>query len=115
MQLTQQQQPCTASLLRLNLISLLVLLASTSSTVTYASSPDAWIEFRKDVGKTCKEATSRFIKNPKVIVDPFGSQSYGLAIARGRSAYISKDKIEIICIYDKQSKKVEIGSELTIP
>ncbi len=114
MQLTKQQQPCTSNLLRLNLISLLIL-ASTSSTITYASSPEAWQEFRKDVEKKCKAATSRAITNPTVIVDPFGSQSYGLAIVRGKSAYDNKHKLEIICVYDKKSKTVEIGSELKIP
>lgn len=115
MQLTQQQQPCTSSLLRLNLMSLLVLLASTSSTITYASSNDAWQKFRTEVEKTCKAATSSLIKNPKMIVDPFGSESYGLAIVRGKSAYDNKHKLEIICVYDKKSKTVEIGSELKIP
>lgn len=114
MQLTKQQRPCSRSFLRLNLMSFLVLLASTNATVSYASTHEAWEEFRKDVEKTCKAATSDLIENPKVILDPFGSASFGLAIVRGKSTY-NKHKLEIICVYDKKSKAVEISGELKTP
>lgn len=109
MQVTQHHQPRSPGLLRLNLIRLLVLLASTSSTITYASSEEAWKEFAKDVEKACKTATNSSIKNAKVTVDPFGSESYGLAIVRGKSAYNNKHKLEIICVYDKKIKPSKLA------
>ncbi len=115
MQVTQHHQPRSPGLLRLNLIRLLVLLASASSTITYASSEEAWKEFAKDVEKTCKAATNSSIKNAKVTVDPYGSKSYGLAIVHGQSVHNKKTKLNIICVYDKKNKTVEIGSELTTP
>ena len=115
MKLTQHHKPYSTGLLHLNLTRLLVLLAGISSTVTYASSDDAWKAFGKDVEKACKTATNSSIKNAKVTVDPFGSESYGLAIVHGQSVHNKKTKLNIICVYDKKNKTVEIGSELTTP
>ncbi|MGQ5523402.1 hypothetical protein ACUHMQ_09085 [Chitinimonas sp. PSY-7] len=86
---------------------------STMSATANASSSDGWAEFRQDVTKACIAATKDQIKKPKVTVDPFGSESYGLALVQGQSAH-SKDVLSIICVYDKKTKKTEIGGELKL-
>ena len=94
-----------------------VLVAVTLSSLPItadASSSDAWEAFRQDVTKACIAATKGQIKKPKLTVDPFGSDSYGLALVQGQSAH-SKEVLSIICVYDKKSKKTEISGELTLP
>ncbi len=48
------------------------------------------------------------------VVDPFGSEHYGLALVTGRPKG-ANGFVTHICVYDKQSKAVEIGSELDTP
>lgn len=70
-----------------------------------ASSGDAWAEFAAEVETSCREATADLIADPTVVVDPFGSETYGLAIVSGETT-------SVICVFDKQDKTVEIGGEL---
>lgn len=72
-----------------------------------ASSGDAWAEFAAEVEEACRAATAEMITDPSVVVDPFGSESYGLAIVSGETA-------SIVCVFDKQTKAVEIGGELSV-
>ncbi|SFV37101.1 hypothetical protein SAMN05216456_2749 [Devosia crocina] len=76
-----------------------------SITAATASSGDAWAEFAAEVEKGCRAATADYFADPTVIVDPFGSESFGLAIVSG-------DTASIVCVFDKQTKTVEIGGEL---
>ncbi len=92
---------------------LVVGMLSVVSATANASSSDGWTEFRQDVTKACIAVTKDQIKKPKVTVDPFGSESYGLALVQGQSAH-SKDVLSIICVYDKKTKKTEIGGELKL-
>ena len=67
-----------------------------------ASSPAAWEAFEKDVGAKCLAAAqAQGMKAPEVIVHPLGTETYGLAVLREGG-----DKR--ICIYGKQTKKVEL-------
>jgi hypothetical protein len=67
-----------------------------------ASSPVAWEEFRADVREQCLQRAQRLgMKNPEVIVHPFGTQNYGIAVLREGA-----DKR--ICLYNKQQKTVEL-------
>ncbi|WP_137153052.1 hypothetical protein [Devosia sp. FKR38] len=81
-----------------------------SSGPAWAASDDAWAEFASEVEKSCLAATSDILKDGEAIVDPFGSESYGLAIVSGEAAPGAQRSI--ICVFDKQSKAVEIGGEL---
>lgn len=72
-----------------------------------AASDDAWAEFAKDVDTACRAATAEVIADPTVTVDPFGSETYGLAVVSGET-------FSIVCVYDKKTKAVEIGGELPI-
>ncbi|MDP1617300.1 hypothetical protein [Phenylobacterium sp.] len=67
-----------------------------------ASSPDAWNEFRAEVRAKClAQAQAQGMGSPDVVVHPFGSESYGIAVLRE-----GDDKR--ICIFDKRTKAVEL-------
>jgi hypothetical protein len=76
-----------------------------------ASSPDAWDAFRQEVAAACIAAAARLIENAAADVDPFGSESYGLALVHGK-AKGSDSEIRAICVFDKKTKAVELGGEL---
>ncbi len=86
------------------------LILAAAASQAFASSDDAWAEFAKDVTKACKAAVADSYVKPRVIVDPFGSEHYGLAIVTGKLK--AGGTGSHICVYDKVSKKVETGSEL---
>ncbi|WP_246748836.1 hypothetical protein [Rhizobium setariae] len=80
--------------------------------VAMASSEEEWKKMAADVEKQCTQAASDTFKKPQVAVDPTGSENYGLAIVYGRSKE-AKAPAAIICVYDKKTMKVELGSELS--
>jgi hypothetical protein len=77
-----------------------------------ASAPDAWAAFREEVMAACLEAAKPLFETAVADVDPFGSQSYGLALVHGKAKGADAE-IKAICVFDKKSKKAEIGGELT--
>ena len=92
------------------LIATALVLVPLSSTVL-ASSDDAWEEFAKDVAAKCTALAEGRIEQPKVVVDPFGTESYGVAILTGKA--VGADAIvSSICVYDKKSQAAELGGEL---
>jgi hypothetical protein len=76
-----------------------------------ASSEEAWKEFAADVEAKCRQAAAASIADARAVVDPFGSAHYGLALVTGRPKG-ANGFVTHICVYDKQSKAAEIGSEL---
>ncbi len=78
-----------------------------------AASDDAWAEFRQDVETKCLEAARPMFETAGATVDPFGSESYGLALIEGK-AVGADAQIASICVYDKREKTVEIGGELAL-
>lgn len=82
------------------------------ATTAAASSEDAWDQFRKDVHDACVALAPK--DGETVIeVNPFGSESYGVALIVHT---INDDAAErYVCIYDKQSKKAEITGEFAPP
>ncbi|WP_051134287.1 hypothetical protein [Methylocystis sp. ATCC 49242] len=74
-----------------------------------AASPDAWEEFRANVKKACAKLAAAELENPSIWVDPFGTESYGVAIAKGPSKY-DKSQQEVVCVFDKRSEKAEATS-----
>jgi hypothetical protein len=92
---------------------IVLLAASTGAAGTAAAaSGDAWGAFRADVAKACVAASKGLIQNGKALVDDFGSETYGLAVVSGR-AVGAKATISTICVYDKKTKKAEIGGEIS--
>ena len=77
----------------------------------FASSDDAWAEFAKDVAAKCTALAEGRIEQPKVVVDPFGTESYGVAILTGK-AVGADATVSSICVYDKKNQAAEIGGEL---
>ncbi|WP_077962904.1 hypothetical protein [Ensifer adhaerens] len=84
-----------------------VLVASSAA----ASSGDAWETFRAEVSQTCLAAASS-LEKASAVVDPFGSESFGLALVIGTPKG-SDTAVTQICVFDKQKKTVELGGELT--
>lgn len=81
------------------------------SSPALASSDDAWDAFAKDVAAKCTVLAEGRIEQPKVVVDPFGTESYGVAILTGKA--VGADAVvSSICVYDKKSQAAEIGGEL---
>jgi hypothetical protein len=88
----------------------IALLVLTLAGVTGASaaSGDAWAEFATEVETACLAGTADYFPDgATATVDPFGSESFGLAI-------VSSDAASIICVFDKQTKAVQIGGELPV-
>ncbi len=81
-------------------------------SVSFASSDDAWEAMRADVSAKCLEAAAGSIEAPQAVVDPFGSESFGLALVSGKPKG-ADGRISQICVYNKQTKAVELGGELT--
>lgn len=75
-----------------------------------ASSDDAWAILAAEVEESCLDATKDVFSDAKAVVDPFGSESFGLAVVSGTTS--GGTSASIICVFDKQSKVVEIGGEL---
>lgn len=73
---------------------------------------EAWSEFATEVEDTCLVAVGDIVSDASVVVDPFGSESYGLAIVSGRTA--DDGAVSVICVFDKITRTVEIGGELAI-
>lgn len=53
------------------------------------------------------------IEAPQAIVDPYGSERFGLAIVTGK-AKGADATISHICVMDKETRTAELGSELTV-
>lgn len=87
------------------------LMAAALVTPALASSDDAWAAMRKSVETACLKAAAPNMDGAKATVDPFGSESFGLALLRGK-AKGGKQAIMMICVYDKKKQTVELGTEL---
>ena len=51
------------------------------------------------------------LESAQAVVDPFGSESFGLAVLTGKASG-GDATVSYICIMDKQTGTVELGSEL---
>lgn len=95
--------------MRLTVLAFTLLLAASPAL---ASSDEAWAEFASEVETRCLEAAAPTLENAKAVVDPFGSERFGLAILTGK-AKGADATVSHICVMDKQTLTVELGSELT--
>lgn len=91
---------------------IVILTASLLPTAVLASTDDAWEALRADVSAKCLEAAAGSMEAPQAVVDPFGSESFGLALISGKPKG-AEGRISQICVYNKQTKAVELGGELT--
>ncbi|OYY07499.1 MAG: hypothetical protein B7Y70_14605 [Rhizobiales bacterium 35-68-8] len=79
-----------------------------------ASSDAAWAEMRKTVEAACLKAASGHFARATALVDPFGSERFGLALLRGPAKGDGGRSVQMICVYDKRAGTVELGSELPV-
>ena len=87
------------------------LVSVVAASPAQASGDEAWVQFEKDVAVKCLKAAGAGLTKPTIVVDPYGSDSFGLAIVSGNSG---KSKVSYFCVYDKKSAATEIGTELNI-
>ncbi|MEW6257175.1 MAG: hypothetical protein AB1592_14575 [Pseudomonadota bacterium] len=92
----------------------LLLVAAAAATPAGASAPEAWDALRASVSAACLKAAAPLLPGAKAQVDPFGSESYGLALLTGTPKG-GKQPVMIMCVYDKRSGTVQIGSEMPLP
>jgi hypothetical protein len=79
------------------------------ATPALASSEDAWVAFRATVGAACLA----LVKDQGTVsaeVNPFGTQSYGVAIVTLASE-AGTDRM--VCVYDKASHKAELSASFS--
>jgi hypothetical protein len=85
--------------------------ANFAAGAALASSDDAWKQFSAEVEAKCRATVAAQLPQARIVVDPTGSEHYGLALLSG----IPKDgkmQASFLCVYDKQAKTAEIGSEI---
>lgn len=92
----------------------LILLAGVSmgiSKVCPASTPEAWAEYQEDVRAASEALIDDIVLKPEVYVDPFGSESFGMAIIHGfdRSTLA---EVVYITVCDKSTGNMEISGEI---
>ncbi|MBP1850184.1 hypothetical protein [Rhizobium halophytocola] len=87
-----------------------------------ASSQDAWDAFRAGVEKACLGAAADSLTQPKIVVDPFGTDHYGIAVITGTSRDPTAQPLSLACVYDKAAQTAEISQgfeadalQVTIP
>ena len=77
----------------------------------WASSPDEWDAFRKEMSDAC--AAGSEMGDPTVAVDPFGTSSYGVALMTGLRAGDTAE-ITLVCVATK-SPEGPVDVELSDP
>ncbi|WP_378132281.1 hypothetical protein [Chelatococcus sp. GCM10030263] len=98
----------------------LAVLVIAAATGAQASSEEAWDEMRAAVRNQCLQlAKAQSLGQVDVEVDPFGSESYGLALLvtgrKGQTAKAGGDQGRaFLCVMDKRSGKAELGTELPL-
>ncbi len=83
-----------------------------AASAASASSDDAWAEFRIEVETKCEQAAQGVLKNPEIVVDPFGTESYGVAVLFGPEVGGSDAERMLVCVFDKKARTAEVGSAL---
>ena len=81
-------------------------------SLSVASTDEEWEKFRQTVEKSCSEL-AEVPQDAKVTVtvNPFGSESYGVALVTVDAGDEGQDVLA--CIYDKKSQKVELTGPFT--
>ena len=88
-----------------------IALGTALAHTAHASSDEAWAQFAKNVKASCLKAAGANITKPTIVVDPLGSDKFGLAIVSGKSGGY---QASFICVYDKKTGATELGGELEI-
>lgn len=89
-----------------------------SGGIARASSDAAYAAAKADVSKTCATLAKSRFSDPIVLVDAFGSASYGIAQIYGRPQSPKGGSqlpglSSAVCVYDKKTKKAELSGEIS--
>lgn len=81
------------------------------SQICPASTPEAWVEFGDSVRAASEALVEDIILKPEIYVDPFGSESFGIAVIHGfdRSTHA---EVVYIAVYDKAAGDIELSGEI---
>jgi hypothetical protein len=90
---------------------ILVVTAFCMASGAQASSGDAWKDFANEVQGKCEIAARDQIEFPHAVVDPFGSEHFGMALVTGKPKG-ANGFVSYFCVYDKTTNRVELGTEL---
>lgn len=91
------------------------LVTSAAATSSHGSSPDAWNDFRAAVEQACRAmATSKRLVEVQIVIDLFGSESYGVGVLRAKDSPKANYRV-YACIYDKKTKRAELTSGFDAP
>lgn len=80
--------------------------------IAHASSDDAWKAFRADLAQACREKVPEGFTVEHMRVDPFGSESYGVAVLQGTSKPDDAAQT-LVCVYDKKEKTAEMSGPVS--
>lgn len=80
--------------------------------IAHASSEDSWKAFRADLADACREKVPEGFTVEHMRVDPFGSESYGVAVVQGTSKPDDEAQT-LVCVYDKRDKTAEMSGPVT--
>jgi len=88
------------------------------ATPAGASSDDAWQGMRDKLRQGClAQAKTMGLGQVEVAIDPFGSESYALAILTRRPSAKQRGKkpsVASVCLIHKASGRIEIGGEIPL-
>ena len=79
---------------------------------SYGASPEAWEQFRTDVERACL-ALAVSLDEPKIFVNPFGTESYGVAMLIGAEKGGGGETYA--CVYEKRTKRAELSGPFDTP
>lgn len=86
----------------------LAVLSLVSASPALASSEDAWKQFAADVQDSCLSASTQLVNEAQIVVDPFGTEHYGVAIIAGKAPGADA-QISLVCVYNKETKTAEVS------
>jgi|GEM_PF-2278095 len=81
------------------------------SQICEASTPEAWEEFEGRVRAASETLVEGIVLNTDIYVDPFGSESYGIAIIHGFDGSTSSEVL-YVTVFNKETGSIEISGEI---
>jgi hypothetical protein len=94
-----------------NLSLILPLAALITTTPALAASEEAWLAFRQDVSDKCLALATQAMSEVEIRVDPFGTETHGVALITGLEDGASAPTSRI-CIMSKVGGLAELGNPL---
>lgn len=100
---------------RIPLLTLALMAGIVLVNTAQASSDAAWADFKANVQQACTtKAKADRTPYDRVVVDDFGTSSHGIALLVDDNAPLTGQTRVVTCLMNKQTKAVELGSELTL-